>query len=326
MFKFFFCLGLPLFGMAQIQVFFPKTSPKEHQRTLITLANGQILSGSSEANIRLHKSNGQVQQSINLGAPFKEIRDLTQTPNGFIALQSHDSSGLVLLNKSLEIDTIIYPLQTRVPLFLDGICAQENLVFLLGDPINGFFSTFFSTDFGLHWQVTTAKVSANEGEAAYAASGQTNQMLNGHFYFVSGGLTSRLFHSPDQGATWNTSAVPYPSCPTCGPYAMAIKNKREIITVGGDYTKPHVAENTCLYSNDGGQSWNAPKKGPSGYRSCVIRVKNDYYACGTNGIDVSKNGGKTWKQISKVNALSMAFSNGQLYVTLADGSWLVLQP
>ena len=110
MFKFIFCLGLPLFGMAQIQVFFPKTSPKEHQRALITLANGQILSGSSEANIRLHKSNCQVQQSINLGASFKEIRDLAQTPNGFIALQSHDSSGLELLNKSLEIDTIIYPL------------------------------------------------------------------------------------------------------------------------------------------------------------------------------------------------------------------------
>jgi photosystem II stability/assembly factor-like uncharacterized protein len=208
---------------------------------------------------------------------------------------------------------------------LDGICAQKNLVFLLGDPIDGFFSTFYSTDFGLHWQATPAKASANEAEAAYAASGQTNQILNGHFYFVSGGLTSRLFHSPDQGATWNTSAIPYPSCPTCGPYAMAIKNEQEIMTVGGDYTKPHVAENTCFYSNDGGQTWKAPKKGPSGYRSCVISAEKIYYACGTNGIDVSKNGGKTWKQISKVNALSMAFSNGQLYVTLADGSWLVLQ-
>lgn len=326
MLKFIICLGLPFFGWAQMQVFFPKTSPKEHQRTLITLANGQILSGSSEANIRLHKSNGQVLQKSELGSPFKEIRDLAQTPNGFIVMQSHDSSGLVLLDNTLQVDTIIYPFGKRCGLFLDGICAQENLVFLLGDPIDGFFSTFYSTDFGLHWQATPAKVSANEGEAAYAASGQTNQILNGDFCFVSGGVTSRLFHSPDLGATWNTSAIPYPSCPTCGPYAMDIKNEQEIMTVGGDYTKPHVAENTCFYSNDGGKTWNTPKKGPSGYRSCVIRVKNDYYACGTNGIDVSKNGGKTWKQISKVNALSMAFSNGQLYVTLADGSWLLLQP
>jgi hypothetical protein len=106
---------------------------------------------------------------------------------------------------------------------------------------------------------------------------------------------------------------------------MAIKNETEILTVGGSYLEPNNAQNTCFYSKDGGQTWKAPKSGPSGYRSCVIRAGNNYYACGTNGIDVSKNGGKTWKQISKVNALSMAFSNGQLYVTLADGSWLVLQ-
>jgi hypothetical protein len=326
MFKFIFCISLPLFGMAQVQVYFPKTTNKEHQRALTTLPNGQILSGSSEANIRLHGSNGQVLQKSELGLSFKEIRDLAPTQHGFIALQSHDSSGLVLLNKNLQIDTIIYPFGKRSDLFLDGICAQENLVFLLGDPIAGFFSTFYSTDFGLHWQATASKPSANEGEAAYAASGQTNQMLNGHFYFVSGGLASRLFHSPDQGATWNTSAIPYPSCPTCGPYAMAIKNETEIITVGGSYLEPNNTQNTCFYSKDGGKTWKAPKKGPSGYRSCIIYTENALYACGTNGIDISKNGGKTWKQISKVNALSMAFSNGQLYVTLADGSWLVLQP
>lgn len=325
MFKFIFCISLPLFGMAQVQVYFPKTTQKEHQRALVALHNGQIVSGSSEATIRLHQCNGQVFSQQVLSSGFKEIRDITPTSHGFIAMQSHDSSGLVLLDNTLEIDTIIYPFGKRSGLFLDGICAQENLVFLLGDPIDGFFSTFYSTDFGLHWQATPAKVNANDGEAAYAASGQTNQILNGHFYFVSGGLTSRFFHSPDQGATWNTNAIPYPSCPTCGPYAMAINNEREIMTVGGDYTKPHVAENTCFYSKDGGKTWNASKKGPSGYRSCVISAEKIYYACGTNGIDVSKNGGKTWKQISKVNALSMAFSNGQLYVTLADGSWLVLQ-
>ena len=324
MFKFIFCLGLPLFGMAQMQVYFPKTSPKEHQRALITLANGQILSGSSEANIRLHASNGQLLQNSQLGAAYKEIRDLIQTPNGFIALQSHDSSGLVLLDKSLKADTVIYPFEKRSDLFLDGICAQENLVFLLGDPINGFFSTFRSTDGGLHWEATPQKVSASEGEAAYAASGQTNQIYNGHFYFVSGGMVSRFISSADQGATWNTSKLPYPSCPTCGPYAMAIKNEAEIMTVGGSYLEANNAQNTCYYSKDGGKTWQAPKKGPSGYRSCVIYAENKYFACGTNGIDVSKNDGKTWKKISNVNALSMTFSNGQLYVTLADGSWLIM--
>ena len=324
MFKFIFCLGLPLFGMTQIQVFFPKTSPKEHQRALISLDNGNFLSGSSEATIRIHKSNGQVLQNTQLGVVFKEIRDLAQTPNGFIAMQSQDSSGLVLLDKYLRIDTVIYPLGKRSDLFLDGICAQENLVFLLGDPIDGFFSTFRSTDGGLHWEATPQKVSANEGEAAYAASGQTNQIYNGQFYFVSGGTVSRLISSADQGASWNTSKLPYPSCPTCGPYAMAIKNEAEIMTVGGSYLEANNAQNTCFYSKDGGKTWQAPKKGPSGYRSCVIYTGKAYYTCGTNGIDVSKNGGKTWKKISNVNALSMTYTNELLIVSLANGSWLVM--
>jgi photosystem II stability/assembly factor-like uncharacterized protein len=313
-------------SFAQVQVFFPKVSNKEHERALITLPNRQMLSGSSEAVIRLHDPNGKVLSQEKLGAEYKEIRDIAVTQKGFIALQSHDSSCIVLLDKMLQVDTVIYLFNKRSPLFLDGICAQEKLVFLLGDPIDGFFSTFFSTDYGLHWQATPAKVRANEAEAAYAASGQTNQILNGHFYFVSGGLTSRFFHSPDQGATWNTSAIPYLSCSTCGPYAMAISNEHEIMTVGGDYTKPHIAENTCFYSTDGGKTWNKPKKGPSGYRSCVIRVNDDYYACGTNGIDVSKNGGKTWKKLNSVNALSLTFNGIYIYASLADGSLLRFKP
>ena len=325
MLKFFVCLSLPLFGWSQIQVFFPKTSPKEHQRALITLASGQILSGSNEANIRIHGSDGQVQQNSQLGAAFKEIRDLAQTPNGFIALQSHDSSGLVLLNNVLAIDTIIYPFGKRVSLFLDGICVQGNLVFLLGDPVDGFFSTFLSTDGGLHWKTTNQKVSASEGEAAYAASGQTNQIYNGCFYFVSGGLESRLISSTDQGNTWNTSKLPYPSCLTCGPYAMAVQTEKEIMTVGGNYLEPNNAQNTCFYTTDAGQTWKAPKKGPSGYRSCIIYAEDKYFACGTNGIDVSKNGGKTWKKIADQNSLSMVMLDQQLIVSLANGGWLLIK-
>jgi photosystem II stability/assembly factor-like uncharacterized protein len=318
-----FCSNL---AYSQTQIYFPKVSNKEHQRALITLPNRQMLSGSSEAVIRLHDPNGKVLSQEKLGAELKEIRDIAVTQKGFIALQSHDSSGIVLLDKMLKVDTLIYPLNKRSALFLDGICAQENLVFLLGDPIDGFFSTFYSTDYGQHWQATASKASANEGEAAYAASGQTNQIRNGHFYFVSGGLTSRLFHSPDQGATWNTSAIPYPSCPTCGPYALHVKNEQQIMTVGGDYTKPNLAQNTCFYSIDGGITWKAPKKAPTGYRSCVIMARNNYYACGTNGIDVSTNNGRTWKKLFEVNALSMTFNGIYIYASLADGSLLRFKP
>lgn len=326
MFKYLLCFTLPFFSAAQVKVFFPKIGNKEHERAIFSLPNAQILSGSSSAVVRLHSHEGAVLQTQELATSFKEIRDLTTTNTGYIAMQSNDTSALVLLSNNLEIDTVVYPLGKRVPLFLDGICAEDNTLFLLGDPINGKFSSFRSFDNGLTWEPTPGQIAAKNGEAAYAASGQTNQIVNGQFYFVSGGLSSRFFHSTDQGGTWTESALPYPSCPTCGPYAMAVKNDKEIMTVGGSYLHPQNKKNTCFYSQDGGLTWQAPKKGPSGYRSCVIYANNNYYACGTNGIDVSKDGGKTWKSISKENALSMAYNQRYIYVTLADGSLLILKP
>lgn len=326
MFKLLLGLSVAFYSNAQSQLWSYKFSATENQRALISLPNGQILSGSSEAALRLFGPAQTDVERFKLSDQFKEIRDLCMTTTGYIAMQSHDTSCILLLDKNFEVDSVVYPLGTKTPLFLDGICAEDNTLFLLGDPINGKFSSFRSFDNGLTWEPTPGQIAAINGEAAYAASGQTNQIVNGQFYFVSGGLSSRFFHSADQGGTWTESALPYPSCPTCGPYAMAVKNEKEIMTVGGSYLQPQNKKNTCYYSTNGGLTWQAPKKGPSGYRSCVIYANKNYYACGTNGIDVSKDGGKTWKSISKENALSMAYNQRYLYVTLADGSLLMLKP
>jgi hypothetical protein len=272
--------------------------------------------------VRLHDKNGKVLLRKELAANFKELRDLCPTPNGYIAMQSHDSSGLVLLDQNLQIDTIIYPLGKRTDLFLDGICAQENLVFLLGDPIDGYFSTFRSTDFGLHWEATPAKVMAEAGQAAYAASGQTCQLVGSQIYFVSGGTKSALHYSPNFGASWQEFPLPFPSCPTCGPYALTVLDSLRIVVVGGDYTQPENSKNTCFYTQDGGKTWQTPKRSPAGYRSCVIHLGDLLIACGTNGIDTSTNDGKTWDQISKANALSLVTIGLTVYASLADGTLL----
>jgi len=324
-YKLLLCLSLACCASAQSRLYSYKFTKTENQRALIVLPSGQILSGSSEAALRLHGPKPLDLERYKLDDQFKEIRDLCYTKYGYIAMQSHDSSCIVLVNKNFEIDSVIFPLQSKQALFLDGICAMDSIVFLLGDPINGKFSTFRSFDYGHSWEPTPGQIDAIEGEAAYAASGQTNQIYEGNFYFVSGGLSSRLFKSVNYGQTWDINTIPYPSCPTCGPYALAIKNENELITVGGDYLKAENKKNNCYYSTDGGKTWIAPKKGPSGYRSCVVYAKECYYACGTTGIDVSRDGGKTWQQISKENALSMAYLNDHLYVTLADGSYVIIK-
>ncbi len=312
---------------AQHTAFIPrnKANKKEHERAVLGLPNDQLAIGSNLANIRILDPSLHVLNTIALGTSAQEIRDLAFCAGKLFAMQSNDSSSLYrisLQNKAVEKINLNWQ---GKPIFFDGIASENNTLFLIGDPVNGSFCTFRSLDGGNHWEPTPGSVSAIEGEAAYAASGQTNQMLNGNFYFVSGGLSSRLFQSTNLGDSWTQHAIPYPSCPTCGPYAMALKNELEIMTVGGNYLEPNNGELNCYYTTDGGKTWKAPKKGPSGYRSCVIYANDKYFACGTNGIDVSKNGGITWKKISEQNCLSMIVINKQLIVSLANGGWLLIE-
>lgn len=319
----FLCWNL---AYGQTQIYFPKVSGKEHERAIITLPKQLILSGSSNATIRLHDGNGKVIKMQKLGEDYKEIRDLCQTQTGYIAMQSHDSSGIVLLKHNLETDTVIYPFKQRSALFLDGISSEDNKVFLFGDPIDGLFSTFRSFDNGHTWEPTPGQVKAIDGQAAFAASGQTCQLVGSKIYFVSGGLKSALHYSPDFGLTWKEQSLPFPSCPSCGPYALTIVDSLNFIVVGGDYKQPNHSKNTCFFSQDGGYTWQAPKKAPSGYRSCIISIGDLLYCCGTNGIDRSSNGGKTWKKIYSVNALSLTFNGIYIYASLADGSILRFKP
>jgi len=312
---------------AQKIAFIPrnKADKKEHERAVLSLPDGLIAIGSNLANVRILDPSFHILKTIELGTAAQEIRDLAFCAAQLFAMQSNDCSNLYRIALNGSNPEKISLNWEQKPIFFDGIASENNVLFLIGDPVNGTFCTFRSLDGGSNWEQTPGKVSAFDGEAAYAASGQTNQILNGNFYFVSGGLASRLFQSTDFGETWTQSPIPYVSCPTCGPYAMAVKTEQEIMTVGGNYLEPNNKQNTCFYTTDGGKTWKAPKKGPSGYRSCVIYAENKYFACGTNGIDVSKNGGKTWKKISDQNSLSMVMVDQQLIVSLANGGWLLIK-
>jgi photosystem II stability/assembly factor-like uncharacterized protein len=79
------------------------------------------------------------------------------------------------------------------------------------------------------------------------------------------------------------------------------------------------------FSTDGGQSWQASKNPPSGYRSSVIYSKGVYYACGTNGIDYSTDHGQNWLRISTENGLSMCTDKKYLYISCAKGKVLKMK-
>ena len=205
------------------------------------------------------------------------------------------------------------------------ITLQDSLGFVLGDPVDGDFALFRTQNFGKSWETCPGQVLSQTNEAAYAASGTTNHIIDGDFVFISGGETSRFIWSSDLGETWKSTKIPFESCKTCGAYSLAYKNRKELVAVGGDYTRPNESINTCYFSIDGGLTWSASKNPPSGYRSCVIFANGVYYACGTNGIDFSKDHGMNWQSLSNENGLSMCTDKRHLYISCPKGKVLKMK-
>ncbi|HNF29420.1 MAG TPA: oxidoreductase, partial [Chitinophagaceae bacterium] len=71
--------------------------------------------------------------------------------------------------------------------------------------------------------------------------------------------------------------------------------------IGGDYKLPNSTYDNFYWSTDVGKKWASPNTAPPyGYRSCLrIIDKETMIACGLNGVDISKDGGDDWKNISK---------------------------
>jgi len=78
-------------------------------------------------------------------------------------------------------------------------------------------------------------------------------------------------------------------------------NGDEGIIVGGNYEKPDENENNLALTSDGGKSF-ALGAGLSGYRSGISYIeKETIVAVGTNGTDISRDGGKSWKKSGDEN-------------------------
>jgi photosystem II stability/assembly factor-like uncharacterized protein len=273
---------------------------------------------------------------VNKFDTFPEIRDIHSTiENEIIAMQTGDKGAVIHIDNQGNIKRVPFyeNNDTTKSIFLDGMSFAGNIGFLMGDPVNSHFSLYKTRDFGRTWTSCEGKIKAYSGEAAFAASGSTVEIINGDFSFVTGGLKSRYFISSDMGNSWKSFEIPFPSCESCGPYSMCylpkkstsfVKDSKRIVVVGGDYTKPNESKNTCFYSLNGGKTWKKPKKSPNGYRSCVIEENGVLYCCGTNGIDYSTDFGKTWNSLSNQNCFSLEANETSILATTTNGRILIL--
>jgi len=188
---------------------------------------------------------------------------------------------------------------------------------VLGDPVNGRFSIFTTDDGGTSWQRRpTPSILPHEG--AFAASGTCLITRGAHdAWFGTGGPnTARVFHSTDRGRTWTFSATPLAGPrASAGIFSLAFADRLHGIAVGGEYTKPDERARTVARTNNGGKSWIQAKQELFGYRSAVTFLAGrprTAIAVGTNGSDVSFDGGATWIRFSNMpfNAVACAPARG----------------
>ena len=190
--------------------------------------------------------------------------------------------------------------------FFDAIaCWNKNLCIAMSDPVDGHFLRIITGNGGSNWspEPSSKLLVAKEGEAAFAASG-TCLITNGMFFVsfvVTGGTDARvllLSGSRDAGPVFRASNTPIVrGTPGSGIFSIAMLNANDGVIVGGNYEKPNEAKDNLAFTIDGGKTWTLGS-GLSGYRSAVAYITpTTIITVGTNGTDLSTDGGKTWKKI-----------------------------
>jgi photosystem II stability/assembly factor-like uncharacterized protein len=185
--------------------------------------------------------------------------------------------------------------------FLDGIAfrdARQGLAF--GDPLDGRLHLLRTLDRGRSWSAEGRAPEMAEGEAAFAASGTSIAVLGRNVWIGTGGTRARVLRSRDAGRTWAASEAPLrQGTPLGGIFSLAFWNPRDGVAVGGNYEQVDERTGTAAFTRDGGRTWTASAELPGGYRSGVAVLPGGarprLVTVGTNGVDVSDDGGRTWQ-------------------------------
>ena len=213
---------------------------------------------------------------------------------------------------------------TTKGMFLDALDFQGNNGVVIGDPINDSVYMAISTDGGQHWQKTIPKNNCavmKNGEAFFASSGSNIQWYGKSaapkFAYISGGTQSRLFI--------NNQCYALPMLRdknSTGANALAIIDKLGVI-VGGDFAADTISTGNLLcFSIDKPDQFIQPITPPRGYKSSITMLnKKQWLVCGTSGVDITEDGGRNWRFISKTgfHVAKKAAKGKTVYLAGGDG-------
>lgn len=194
----------------------------------------------------------------------------------------------------------------------------------MSDPVDGKFRIVATDDGGRSWRVqpTSGMPAALPGEAGFAASGQCVTTAGRDAWFgTGGGEAARVFHSRDGGVTWTVSDTGMGSGASAGVFALAFRDPRHGVAVGGDFATPDQAVDAFATSRDGGRDWRLTQGAvPAGFRSGVTWLNgHTLIAVGETGSDVSTDGGHSWRQFDTGSFDTVDCAHGTCWATGTAG-------
>lgn len=277
---------------------------------------GKLVFGTSKTGVISYDEQLHRPTTLIPPVPDGEFRDVIVYHKQLIAMVS-GNNGLLFTPSDL------HPILNVPGVFFDDLATNGREFSVLGDPVDGHFFLGFYHSLADSIVISSRLILQNVGdEACYAASGTTGLYLpNGDYCFVSGGKSAVRFHK----VLGKFGAFLYPDLPMAigegaGPFSVHFTDNRNGAIVGGNYTQPKDTSGTAVYTTDGGITWHPAETMPGGYRSCVTGRKGLLFACGSNGIDVSTDGGKHWKPFDSGNYCALLLEKKTLYATTNKGT------
>ena len=206
--------------------------------------------------------------------------------------------------------------------FLDAIIALDDTTLVaMGDPIDGCLCVVRSVDGGRSWRKVPCGANgqgvppAEEGEAAFAASNGNLSAVGDTVWMLSGGGASRVFRSTDRGENWTVTRLPLQQGGTMtGGFSMDFADAFHGIVWGGNWEAKEDNTARAANTSDGGATWTLASDGSGpGYGSSVRyrpgSAGQQLALVGSpGGIDVSDDGGRTWRHVSDSAFYAARFS------------------
>lgn len=286
------------------------------------------LSVPSDDVIWVSGSNGTVGRSTDAGKTWKwiivagfekrDFRDIEAFDSLTAIIIAVDNPAAILKTKNGGQNWTINYGKTAEGMFLDALdCQSESACICIGDPIifpnDSSRSKFFvlsTKRYSDWWQELEDDKSgphgsafmlplAAEGEAIFAASGTNIKVTDFNqkeFAFVSGGASANL-HLMKAGFRNKKIKIPLmQDRPSAGAFSLYSEGKKKFYIAGGDYVEYWKDSGNVVYTHDAGKTWK--RSAAHGYRSCLIQTgKKTFITCGTNGVDISFDGCKTFHLI-----------------------------